>query len=186
MTGGKARSTRGRVRAWLPVLVVLLPMGVAFSVGWVTASASVASSTESATGANNAEVVMNWWTLQTTATDVIPGSVPATASTNPSSPTVLPTANASWVLGSAKTGDHAIRLDFQEKGAPAAIEFELTVTFVNGSAGSVTDTVYVETQLPSPTGAIPFSFYLDGGTAPPGFESVYEVSQQCSAFGSCP
>jgi hypothetical protein len=122
------------------------------------------------------------------------GSQPAgltTLSAVVATPTVLAAAATTYAINAPTAGDVVHFWKFTEAaGAPASTELELEFTVSTGAGPTVTQTtVYVETQAASPGAAIVFTLNYDLGnaaTASITLDSVLEVSQQCSAVGTCP
>ncbi len=187
MTGHRPpRRARGFARPGALALLGILSLA-AFLGGFAAASLSVnLGGPEQGAGNANSAAALTWWVLKTAAPDVIPGSLPPSASSAPGSPSVLPTVNGSFTMGIAQSSHGALRLDFQEKGAPTATEFEVAVTFQNASGVFTSSTVYLETQNTTVGGTLQFSLYLDTGTGTPVFLRLTELIQQCVAISNCP
>ncbi len=167
------------------VVLVLLAVG-AFLGGVATAALSVSGGTENGDGAASSVSALTWWTLKTTAVDVVPNPAPLPVSSVAATPTVLPSVNGSLAFATATAGDGAVRLDFQEKGATASTELEVAVTFLNISGVATSALVYLETQTTVPAGTLQFSLYLDTGAGAVLFLRITDLTQQCASVGSCP
>jgi hypothetical protein len=163
---------------------------VTFGTGYALAAISVTNSAETAGGNYvNPNAIAGWSLAATspTAVGVIPASGTTAASTTVGTPSVLPSSATSYTVGTVTAGDVAQILRFAETtSAPANTEIEITFT-LNTGAGTTTTTVYVETQ--ASTVAQTFTFYLDAGSAASSSVTLNfaeQVSQQCSAVGTCP
>lgn len=173
-------------RIALVAVVVALGLG-AFTSGVVAASLTIHSGPEMARGSTESGTAITWWAQTAVSMEQIPFPVPATANATGAAPTLLTGANTSYVLGAAVPNDTAVRWDFQLKSPPLLTEFELTFSVLNLTGSSATTmTVYLETPSTAPAGTVLVSLYLDNGAGVTGFRSASQVSQQCSAFGSCP
>ncbi|MCI4335714.1 MAG: hypothetical protein L3K17_00745 [Thermoplasmata archaeon] len=175
-----------RRRMFVALLVVGL--GIAgFSGGVIGAALTVKSGTETADGAAETGAAITWWSQTAISLATIPSPAPGVANASETTPTLLTGSNASYVFVTAKANDSALRWDFQLKTPPVLTEFELTVTILNLSASTPTSvTVYLETPATSPSGTVLVSLYFDQGAGAAGFRNVSQVSQECSAFGTCP
>jgi len=177
---------RRRPRRYLTVALVAVTLAGAFAAGVGVARLTIVSGTESGTGALEPTSAVTWWSEQAVATDLIPATAPGNVSATASSPTVLPSANASLALGPTTAGHAAMRWDFVEKTAPASTEFVLALTLVNGTTGATTVwTGYLSTQA-NTTLTLTFSLYVDRGLAAGALRAAIEVVQQCASVGTCP
>jgi len=128
-----------------------------------------------------------WWTEASAGVAVIQTPVPATLSATSATPTVLAGAATSYSVNAA-IGQY---WKFTESaGATASIELEIAFTVSTGAVPAVTTTiVFVETQATTPGAALTFTVFYDLGSPASGtitLNSVSELSQQCSAVGTCP
>jgi hypothetical protein len=187
-----ARKGDGRRRARRISTIFVLPL-VALSIvlGVATALTITASSTEYGTGAYESGTSLTYWTLDGTFADTMHAPLPGRASGAAGFPTVLPAAAQSYRINGATSGDLAVRWNFTEStAAHVNTEIEITFTITYGVTGATsTITVYVETQGTAPTNPVVFQFYFDAGTATPGsvaIQAFTQVSEQCSAVGTCP
>lgn len=178
------RAPRTRVA---PVALAVALGVVAFLAGALAGSLSIGSGLESGKGATEVGNAITWWGETAVTLTLIPSPVPATANASAATPTLLTTANTSYAVGAVKANDSAIRWDFQLKAPPVLTEFEITVTVLNLTAASAaTFTVFLETPATAPTGTVLVSLFVDNGAGTTGFQAVSQLSQQCTAFGTCP
>ncbi len=132
-----------------------------------------------------------WWNEASAGVAVVQTPLPAALSTTATAPTVLAGAAATYAVNTAVANDVAQYWKFTEStGAAAATELEIAFTVSTGATPTVTtQIVYVETQATSPTGALTFTIEYDLGspaTATITLNSVSQLSQECSAVGTCP
>lgn len=175
---------RPRVKGRAIAIATIVAM-VTFGVGYAVAAATVTTTTETANGNYVNTAGPAGWSLLSPAVAFVPSSGLSAASTVVGTPTVF-TTSASYSVGTVTAGDVGQVFKFSETAsAPASTELEITFTV---SAASVTvTTVYVETQA-TPT-ANTMAFYVDVGSAASTSVTINyagQVSQQCSAVGTCP
>ncbi len=132
-----------------------------------------------------------WWTEASAGVAVIQTPVPATLSATAATPTVLAGAATSYAVLAATANDVGQYWKFTEATtATVNTELEIAFTVSTGATPVVTTSiVYVETQAAAPGAAITFTIFYDLGspaTATITLNSVSELSQQCSAVGTCP
>lgn len=175
---------KGRAIAIATILAMLM-----FGAGYAMAAITVTNTTETAGGTYVNPGAISGWALSATdpvAVAVIPSSGLTAASTTVGTPSVLPGAATSYSVGTVTAGDIAQVLHFSETAA-APVSTEIEITFTLSSASVVTTTVYVETQ--AAPAAYTMTFYLDAGSAAGASVTINyaeQISQQCSAVGTCP
>ena len=173
-------------RLLLGVTLVLVGLG-AFSVGVLAASLTVQSGTEVGHGSTESGFAITWWAQSGVSVDQVPSPAPSAVNGSAATPTLLTGLNSSYAVGAVKAGDAAVRWDFQLKSPPILTEFELTISVLNLTGTVATTlTVYLETPATSPVGTVLVSLFLDNGVGVTGFRAASQLSQQCSAFGTCP
>jgi hypothetical protein len=160
--------------------------------GWAMAASFTITNgtTETGTGAYHTTAGLTYFAE----TAVGIGSQPAgltTLSATVATPTVLAAAATTYAINAPTAADVVHFWKFTEAaGAPAATEIELQFTVSTGAGPTVTAiTAFVETQAASPGAAVVFTLNYDLGSAAAGtiqLNSVLEISQQCSAVGTCP
>jgi len=162
---------------------------ITFGAGYAFAAISVTNSTETGQGNYVNTAALAWWSLSAAnpaAVGVVPSSVPAALSTTVGTPTVLAGTATSYMVNTGTAGHIAQIMKFAETGAaPANTEVEISITV--SATTSVSTTVYVETQ--AAPAALTFTLYIDVGdasTATVTINYAEQISQQCSAVGSCP
>jgi len=170
------------------ILVATILAMVTFGSGYAMAAISVSNGTETAGGNYVNPSSISGWGLSATdpsSVALIPSSGTTASSTIVGTPTVL-TTSASYTVGTVTAGDIAQVMKFAET-ASAPISTEIEITFTLSAASTTTTTIYLETQA-SPS-AQTFTMYLDAGSASSGsvtINSAVQISQQCSAVGTCP
>ena len=132
-----------------------------------------------------------WWTEASAGVAIVQTPVPATLSATAATPTVLAGAAASYSVNAATANDVGQYWKFTEATtAVVNTELEIAFTVSTGTTPTVTTAIaYVESQAAAPGAAITFTIYYDLGspaTATITLNSVSELSQQCSAIGTCP
>jgi hypothetical protein len=132
-----------------------------------------------------------WWTEASAGVAVIQTPVPTTLSGTATAPTVLAGAASSYAVAAATANDIGQYWKFTESaGAPISTELEIAFTVSTGATPAVTTTIiFLESQTTSPTGALTFTIFYDLGSPASGtitLNSVSELSQECSAVGTCP
>lgn len=164
-----------------------------FVAGYSLAAALTITSGPSETGNGNFESTTSipWWTQASVGLSSIPTSVPTALSTTVGSPTVLAATGQAYMINTGVANDVNHFFKFTEAAtAVANTELELVFTVSTGAGPTVTIvTVYVETQSTIPGSAQTFTLDYDLGSAGSGsivLNSVQQVSQTCSAVGTCP
>ncbi len=147
--------------------------------------------TQTGNGTYHATSQLAYWTETDVGVAAQPVALPPTLSTLVGAPTVLAGAGTSYAINPAVAGDVTHFWKFQEAtGAPASTEIELQFQVSTGVVVSISlVTVYVETQAVVPGSAQTFTLYYDLGSPAAGtitLNSVTEISQACTAVGSCP
>ena len=145
----------------------------------------------SGSGTYHGTAAIAWWTETDAGVGIQPAVLPATVSGVVTAPTVLAGAAANYGVNAAVANDVAQYWKFSEATTAALnTELELGFTVSTGAGPTVTTlTVFVETQAGAPGAAITFTFYYDLGSPAGGtitLNSVTEISQLCSAVGTCP
>ncbi len=166
---------------------------ITFGAGYAFAALSVTTGTETGAGNYVGTAGIAWWSLSATnpgAVQTVPTALPTVLSTTVGTPTVLAGVATNYLIGAGTAGNIAQVLKFSETAAaPASTELEIFVSFNTGAgAGTTTSTtVYVQTQVAP--GAIVFTMFIDVGNAAAGTITINfteQISQQCSAVGTCP
>lgn len=142
-------------------------------------------------GTYHGTAAIAWWTESGAGVSVQPAVLPTTLSAAVGAPTVLAGAATNYGVNAAVANDVSQYWKFVEATtATVNTELELAFTVSTGVAPVVTTlVVYVETQAAAPGAAITFGFYYDLGSAATAtitLNSVTEISQLCSAVGTCP
>jgi aryl-phospho-beta-D-glucosidase BglC (GH1 family) len=166
------------------LLAVVAGFGIAASFT-VTSGPALAGS-----GEYHATTSIAWWSETDVGVSVQPTALPTTASATVGSPTVL-VAGTSYGVNAAVANDVAQYWKFSEATTVSVnTELEVSFTVSTGAGPTITTlTVYIETQAVAPGAAVTFGFYYDLGNAVTTtitLNSVTEISQQCSAVGTCP
>jgi hypothetical protein len=176
------RRTLTKGPGWVVAISLLAVVG--FAVGAITVRSDPSVT---GTGNLNPGTELAYWSFHATTPTTIPGAVPGAVSTSVSTPTVLGASGSSFAINTATAAHSAVEWSFLESAsAPTSTEIELTFTVTVGSPGTTsTVTGYVETQS-SVSATLLFNFYFDAGAAALVFDSAQELSQPCSAVGSCP
>lgn len=176
------------------VIYVATALSVAAFVGGFALAGSLtisSGSSESANGNFESTNSIAWWTQSSVGLSSTPSTVPTSISTTAGSPTVLGATATSYLIGSGTAGDVAHFFKMSEStSAPVSTEIEIVFTISTGSTPTTTtSTVYLETQSTAPGSALTFTLFYDLGSAGSGtivLNSVQEISQLCSAVGTCP
>jgi len=175
-----------RVLLWVAVAAVAGLVGA----GTAIAAISVTHHVLTAVGSEVSETNLGWWTEWGLYTGTIPATVPPAGGSTAATPVVLAGTDTSYTIGTAVAGHQAVVFVFNEStAAPASTEIEIAFTVGIGGAASTTTTVYMESQATIPTASLTFDFYFDSGTTTATaiiVTSLGQVSQSCSAVGSCP
>lgn len=142
-------------------------------------------------GIYHATAQLTYWTETDVGVGPQPAVLPATLSAAVATPTVLAAAGINYGINAAVANDVTHFWKFQEAvGAPDNTELELQFTVSTGAVAIFTTvTVYVETQAATPGAVQTFVLYYDLGSPASGtitLNSVTEISQVCSAVGTCP
>lgn len=168
------------------VLAILLASATAGAV-----SLRITSSTETSVGLVSPTDFLAHWQQTGSLAAVTIAPLPPRLSLAVATPTRLPGVAANRGVNFGVAGHLALEWTFQESaGTPVNVEIEIAFTvhyLVGATATTFARTVYVETQAASPTAAITFSIFWDSGHATGvTFVSQVEISQVCSAVGTCP
>lgn len=165
---------------------------VTFGAGYVLAAATVTNTTGSSNGNYIVEGGIPWWTLPTanpSTITLVPSPAPTSANATVATPTRLGAVGQGYMVNTGTAGDIAQGFKFTEAtSAPSSTEIEIAFVVSLGS-GTVSETVYLETQVASPTSALTFTLYVDVGSAASATVTINyaeEISQVCSSVGSCP
>ncbi len=160
--------------------------------GWTVAASFTVSqgTTETGGGAFHGTASLTYWTETSVGVGSEPSTLPTVISTTVGTPTVL-ASGTSYAVNTPVATDVVHFWKFTEaSGAPASTELELQFTVSTGATPTITQvTSYIETQATSPGTAIVFEIYYDLGSPSTGtitLNSVTEISQVCSAVGTCP
>jgi len=184
-TTQQARVTRRTLLGGTLIAMLLL------TGGWVASAAFTVTqgTTETGGGSYHSTSAIAFWTETSVGVTTVPGVAPAVLSTAVTPPTTLAGTATTYAINTPTGGDLAHYWKFTESaGAAVNTEVELAFTVSTG-AGITAVTSYVETQATAPGAAIVFSLLYDLGSPSGGtitLNSVTEVSQQCSAVGTCP
>ena len=161
--------------------------------GWTVAASFTISqgNTETGSGAYHGTSSITYWTETSVGVGSEPSTLPTVLSTTVATPTTLAGATANYAVNAPTATDVVHFWKFTEAaGAPVSTELELQFTVSTGAVPTITQiTSYVETQATSPGAAIVFVIYYDLGSPSAGtitLNSVTQISQQCSAVGTCP
>lgn len=179
---------RRRVRPWW---VVPLVVGLALAAGTAAAGFVVLHGTGSATGVQNGSVFLTDWQQTGVLPGATPNPVPLLVGLTVTAPVRLPAATTALVLDAAVAGHEALEWSFSESvGMPSNKEVEIAFSLhydVGVAVHSVTLTAFVETQAVAITAALTFTLYWDSGaTTGVSFTAEEQISQACSAVGTCP
>lgn len=180
---------RGRSR-WLPMVALAIATAAILGAG-AAVSLQVTHSTESASGLSNHGDFLTHFQQIGSTSSTTPNPAPAVLSAAAATPTVLAGASASYLVDVGVAGHQAADFLFQETvGIALSTEVELRfqVTYVIGATTTTfAGTAYVETQAAAPGATLTFNIYWDSGQAAGvTLQSQLEVSQVCSAVGTCP
>jgi hypothetical protein len=164
---------------------------ITFGAGYAFAALSVTNGTETGGGNYVNTAALTWWTLSANpgAVGVVPAAVPASVSTTVTIPTVLPAAGTNYMVNTGTAGHIAQLMKFTEATTAVANTEIETLIVVNTGTGTTTVTMYVETQSTIPGTAQTFVFYIDVGDASAATVTINyaeQISQPCSAVGTCP
>jgi hypothetical protein len=169
-------------------IVALLVLGG----GWVMAASFAVSQgpTEIGSGVYHGTASLTYWTESTAGVTTQAGTPPV-LSTTIGTPTVLPAAGTSYGVNAPTLNDVTHYWKFTEATtAPVSTEIELQISVSTGVVPAVTTViVYVETQATIPGTAQTFVLYYDLGSAATAtitLNSVTQISEACSAVGTCP
>jgi hypothetical protein len=186
------RTRRADSRRWAPTL------GEAVAIAVIVGSALVAAaslrfiaSPETASGEGNMGQFLAYWEQVGTAAASTPNPLPPVLSAAMAAPTVLPGASAALLVDTGVHRDVALTWTFQETvGAAPNTELELNFQvqyLLVGVPTVFSTTVYLETQAAAIGAPLTFTIYWDSGVASGvTFQSQLELSQACSAVGTCP
>jgi hypothetical protein len=176
-----------RGAGWL----VLAALAIVAVVGIATAAYVIQSNSGAAGGVQNGSAFLSHWQQTAVVSTTTPARVPAALSTTVGAPTRLPATSTPYRVDAATAGDPAAEWVFVEStgiGLNLEIEVEYTVQYTLGAvAHTASGTVYLESQAAAPGADLTFELYWDSGSAA-AIELVTEseISQACSAVGSCP
>jgi len=164
-----------------------------FVSGYVMAASLVITSgpSESANSNYEATTSITWWTQASVGLSSIPTAVPTALSSTVGTPTVLAAVGQAYMINTGTANDVNHYYKFTEATtAVANTEIELVFTVSTAVVPVITImTVFVETQAVIPGSAQTFTLDYDLGNAGAGsitLNSVQQVSQLCSAVGTCP
>lgn len=184
------RRALGSLPSLLGVAVVAL---VAVAAGWAAgASLRVVHGTAEHGGGTVVALggLPPWWTGNRVLATTVGTPVPTALNTTPSAPTVLPSANVTYLLNSGTSGAAGVAAGYLElPGPPAKTEVELAFTFAVTGGTAFLFKGYIETAAVGPTFPVLVRFlYVTGSVSlvPLTVTSVTVTSQLCSAVGSCP
>lgn len=181
------------VRGRLPLLYVALALALAFGVGLATAvgiTITTGAAETGGAGSTHPGVWLSWWD-QTDAIERIntPATPPTLISTTEGTPTVLPSASASYMINAGTAGHTALAWVINETpGISTNRELMLTFTVSTGGGPTITTIVaYVQMQGGSPATNWVYTFYWDSGSGSAiSLNYMEEFSQRCSGgAGSC-
>jgi hypothetical protein len=146
---------------------------------------------ETGGGVYHATNNLAYWTESTVGINSQPSPVPSTLSSTVGTPTVLAGAATTYAINAPGAGNVVHFFKFSEATtAPINTELEIQFTVSTGAGPTITlVTVYVETQAAAIASAITFTLNYDLGSAGAGtitLNNVMQVSQVCSAVGTCP
>lgn len=181
--------TRVRRRlTWFALAIGALLLSTAFV---AAASLRIVSSSESFGGQESPTSYLADWEETGAAPSTTPTPVPTELSATMAAPTRLATAATSYVVNDGTAGHTALAWSFtQATGLATNLELELSFTLHWTNAGTAETgsvTVYVETQAAAIGAALAFTLFFDAGAATGiVFVSQYELTQSCSAVGTCP
>jgi hypothetical protein len=169
-------------------IVALLVIGGS----WVMAASFAVTQgpQEIGSGVYHGTAALTYWT-ESAAGVGTQTATPTVLSTTAATPTVLPAAGTNYGVNAPVINDIEHYWKFTEATtAPASTEIEMQISVSTGAVPVVTSViVYVETQATIPGTAQTFVLYYDLGspaTATITLNSVTQVSEQCSAVGTCP
>lgn len=190
---GDHRGSSAHPRAHGGRFWVFVALGITafLTAGGLAASLTVASTTGGAGGVQDGSAFMIHWQQNGVASAAIPNPVPGAASQAVVTPTRLPGAGLSFRLNAAVVGHQAVEWSFTESvGMPVNQEVEIAFA-VQYSVGGVSHSgggmVYLESQAAAIGAAVTYNFYWDSGAAAGiTFGAETEISQACSAVGTCP
>ncbi len=169
-------------------IVALLVIGG----GWVMAASFAVTQgpIETGSGVYHGTAALTYWT-EAAAGVSTQGGTPTTLSTTVGTPTVLPAAGTSYGVNTAVLNDITHYWKFTEAtSAPPSTEIELQISVSTGVVPAVTTVVaFVETQATIPGTPQTFVLYFDLGSAATAtitLNSVTQISEACTAVGTCP
>ena len=170
------------------VVVVLVLAGSAF-VGALTFR--ITASGETANGVRTSTEFLTHWQQTGSQSGNVPFVVPAGLSTIAAAPTRLGAGSTRYMANAGVAGDIAVVWVFSETvGMAVNTEIELGFVahyLVGTTATSVSTTLYVETQAAAIGATNAYTIYYDTGqTTGVTYETQFEISQVCSAVGTCP
>jgi hypothetical protein len=166
---------------------------VAFGFGYAMAASLTISSgaSENGGGVYHATDSIAWWSETSVGLGTVASGLTQLSGTA-GSPTVLAATNQSYAVNAPTAGDvsHVFHLQEAASGVPANTEIEMVFSISTGSVPTVTTlTVYLETQAAPPGAVHTFTLVYDLGSAASGsivLNDVQQISEQCSAVGTCP
>jgi hypothetical protein len=176
------------VRPWGWVGIALI---VLLAVGMVSAVFVITTSTGAIRGQSNGSTYLTHWQQTAVSSAATPNPLPAAVSLTVATPTRLAGVSASLRLDPADAAHQAVEWTFTESvGVPVNQEIEVAfaIEYTAGAVShSVAVTAFLESQAAAIGGALTFNIYWDAGAAAGiTFESESEISQACTAIGSCP
>jgi hypothetical protein len=185
-TGSSLRLKRRHVIGG--TIVALLVVGG----GWVMAASFAVQqgATETGSGMYHGTAALTYWSEATAGVTTQSGTPPV-LSTTIGTPTVLPAAGTSYGVNAPTLNDITHYWKFTEAiTAPINTEIEMQISVSTGVVPAVTTVVvYVETQAAIPATAQTFVLYYDLGSAATAtitLNSVTQISEACTAVGTCP
>lgn len=186
MAAAPARASARRAWAWLGVIAV-----AALATGIATAAFVIQTGSGGAGGVQTGSQFLMHWQQTGVISATTPNPAPARASVTVTAPTRLPAGSTSYSLDAAVAGDQSVEWVFSETTGIAAneeIEVALEITYTVGAvAHAVTVQVYFESQATALDATLTFDLYWDSGVATGvTFGSETQISQACSAVGTCP
>jgi hypothetical protein len=190
-TGGMPPRARGRSRRLLTATQLFVLGAIVACVTAGAVSFHITHSGETAGGVETSTDFLSHWQQTASELGAIPRAVPATLSVVVGTPTVLAAANTRYDVN-AGTAGHAAALWVLSETVGITVKTELELKFVvhylsGTTATTFSGTSYVETQATAIAATYTFTLYFDTGAATGiTLESQFELSQVCSAVGTCP
>jgi hypothetical protein len=165
----------------------------AFVGGYAMAGALTISQgpAESAGGNFESTNSIAWWSQASVGLTSVASPLPTQLATTSSSPTVLAATGQAYLINTGAAGDVAHFFKMTEStSAPVSTEIEVVFTVSTGLSPVITTvTVFLESQSTAPGTAQTFVLEYDLGSPTSAsivLNSVEQISQQCTAVGTCP